>query len=64
MVRYVEGLPGAAVGAADHAVIERNPIGAAPRRFGRGRGSASNSFATLHFDRSQEEFWSIQLDQA
>lgn len=28
MVRYVEGLPGAAVGAADHAVIERNPIGA------------------------------------
>jgi hypothetical protein len=50
MMRSVVGMLGAAVGAADHAVIERDPIGAgALEGLAAGSGSTSDASATLHF---------------
>jgi hypothetical protein len=44
------GMLGAAVGAADHAVFERDPIGAgALEGLATASGSASDAFAPLHF---------------
>ncbi len=49
-VRSAGGMLGAAVGAADHAVFERDPIGAsALEGLATGSGSASDAFPTLHF---------------
>lgn len=50
MMRSVVGMLGAAVGAANHAAIERDPIGAgALEGLAASVGSASDAFATLHF---------------